>query len=486
MIRLALPKGRNLDAALAAFRAAGIGLGGLDRRRAAACRPRLPEEGVEVLSLEGQGPAALRRARRGRLRHRRQRRARRRWTATSWCRRGWSRGALADVARSAAPRSRRPPGAQVRLATKYPNTARRLVDERPWGAEIVKLSGSIELAPMLASRRAGAGHRADRPHPGRERSGGDRDRGRGGGLSGGQPGVVPAPPRPAQRVASDRLEAAEVVGVREAHCGCSRRIRGAGGGRSSACSPAASWCWIRRSAPGRKDRRRGAPRRRRRLLGRVRGGRRGRGVVRPGARRRCGGRGRSTCRAASSKRWRRRSGRSSGSIAAGAVRLQDGRGRRQAGGAGARRCAASPSTCPGGRAATSTVVMTVVRPASPGSQEIAVATPPASLPVEPGPAPCPGAARRPDRGLGDGRRPRRSPPWPGTRRSAEVDKIVGPGNAWWSRRQEAGVSGDVAIDGLAGPSEVVIVARWTESIRPWSRPTSWPRPSTTRWRRRSS
>lgn len=41
------------------------------------------------------------------------------------------------------------PGAQVRLATKYPRTARRLVATRPWGAEIVELSGSIELAPLL-------------------------------------------------------------------------------------------------------------------------------------------------------------------------------------------------------------------------------------------------------------------------------------------------------------------------------------------------
>jgi ATP phosphoribosyltransferase len=41
------------------------------------------------------------------------------------------------------------PGEQVRLATKYPRTARRLVARRPWGAEIVELSGSIELAPLL-------------------------------------------------------------------------------------------------------------------------------------------------------------------------------------------------------------------------------------------------------------------------------------------------------------------------------------------------
>lgn len=41
------------------------------------------------------------------------------------------------------------PGDQVRVATKYPRTARRLVAARPWGAEVIKLSGSIELAPML-------------------------------------------------------------------------------------------------------------------------------------------------------------------------------------------------------------------------------------------------------------------------------------------------------------------------------------------------
>jgi ATP phosphoribosyltransferase len=40
-------------------------------------------------------------------------------------------------------------GSQVRLATKYPATARRLVAQRPWGAEVLTLSGSVELAPLL-------------------------------------------------------------------------------------------------------------------------------------------------------------------------------------------------------------------------------------------------------------------------------------------------------------------------------------------------
>src|SRR5690606_32161529 len=40
-------------------------------------------------------------------------------------------------------------GDPVRLATKYPATARRLVARRPWGAEVLTLSGSVELAPLL-------------------------------------------------------------------------------------------------------------------------------------------------------------------------------------------------------------------------------------------------------------------------------------------------------------------------------------------------
>ncbi|HEV2844962.1 MAG TPA: ATP phosphoribosyltransferase, partial [Thermoanaerobaculia bacterium] len=51
MIRLALPKGRNLDAALAAFRAAGIHLSGLDSA-SRSLRLQLREEGIEVLSLK--------------------------------------------------------------------------------------------------------------------------------------------------------------------------------------------------------------------------------------------------------------------------------------------------------------------------------------------------------------------------------------------------------------------------------------------------
>jgi ATP phosphoribosyltransferase len=146
VIRLALPKGRNLEPALAAFRAAGLALLGIDSA-GRSLRTALPEEGLEVLSLkdwdlplyvehgiadcgvvgsdvlgETDGdllvPARLREGR---------------------CR-------FSLIGREATPPAA---GSQVRLATKYPRTARRVVAGRPWGAEIVKLSGSVELAPVL-------------------------------------------------------------------------------------------------------------------------------------------------------------------------------------------------------------------------------------------------------------------------------------------------------------------------------------------------
>ena len=51
MIRLALPKGRNLRTALEAFRAAGVGLDGLessDRR----LRASFPDDGLKVFFLK--------------------------------------------------------------------------------------------------------------------------------------------------------------------------------------------------------------------------------------------------------------------------------------------------------------------------------------------------------------------------------------------------------------------------------------------------
>ncbi len=147
MIRLALPKGRNLGPTLAALRRAGLGLAGFenDGRR---LLTRFPDDGVETLLLKDAdlplyveygvadagvvGSDVLDEAGADLL-------VPVRLTA------GGSR--LSLIGR---PRPLPRPGEQVRLATKYPRTARRLVAERPWSAEVVELSGSVELAPLLA------------------------------------------------------------------------------------------------------------------------------------------------------------------------------------------------------------------------------------------------------------------------------------------------------------------------------------------------
>jgi histidinol dehydrogenase len=112
---------------------------------------------------------------------------------------------------------------------------------------------------------------------------------------------------------------------------------------------------------------------------------------------------------------------------------------------------------PGGRAAyPSTVVMTVVPARLAGVQEIAVATPPGSYRSN-------AALRHTLERLGV------TEVWGmggahavaafayGTETVPRVDKIVGPGSAWVTAAKKL-VAGDVAIDGIAGPSEVVIVA----------------------------
>jgi ATP phosphoribosyltransferase len=146
MIRFALPKGRNLEAALAAFRAAGIPFNGFDGA-GRTLRLKIPETGIEVLSLKD-------------------------WDLPLYVGHGIADcgivgsdvlgevdGDLLVPLRLLQGRSRMSligrhrempaPGTQVRLATKYPNTARRVIAGRPWGAEVLKLSGSIELAPVL-------------------------------------------------------------------------------------------------------------------------------------------------------------------------------------------------------------------------------------------------------------------------------------------------------------------------------------------------
>ena len=143
---LALPKGRNLKIALAAFRAAGFGLDGLeesDRR----LRMSFPEDDLDVLMLKD-------------------------WDLPLYVQYGIADCGVvgSDVLEEvdgdllvpvrfkdghcrlsiigyegSMPKA----GEQARLASKYPETARRILASRPWGAEVMKLSGSVELAPLL-------------------------------------------------------------------------------------------------------------------------------------------------------------------------------------------------------------------------------------------------------------------------------------------------------------------------------------------------
>ncbi len=151
MIRLALPKGRNLETALAAFAAGGLDLSRLASDEARGSR-RLwhgfPELGCEVLLLKdrdlplyvGRGVADCGIVGRdvldevdGDL------------LVPLELTGGRSRLALIGRAGRPLPRV----GEQVRLATKYPRTAERFLERQAWSAEILELSGSIELAPLV-------------------------------------------------------------------------------------------------------------------------------------------------------------------------------------------------------------------------------------------------------------------------------------------------------------------------------------------------
>lgn len=158
MIRLALGKGRNLPIALESLRAAGMPLAEVEeaarRLRFEADAPPLgsrsdgqPAERLEILLLKDAdvplyvtyGVADLGVVGSDVLEE--------------------SDGDLLVPARLRAGTSRlsligRPgalptAGSQVRLATKYPQTARRILAGKPWGAEVLTLSGSVELAPLL-------------------------------------------------------------------------------------------------------------------------------------------------------------------------------------------------------------------------------------------------------------------------------------------------------------------------------------------------
>jgi ATP phosphoribosyltransferase len=144
VIRLALPKGRNLSTALDALRAAGLGLAGFDERR---LRQVHPGDELELLLLKDWdlplyvehgiadcgvvGSDVLEEVRGDLLVPLRLRQGRCRFSLIG--------------------RAPEPPvdGAQIRVATKYPRWAERLLRGRPWGAEIFRLSGSVELGPIL-------------------------------------------------------------------------------------------------------------------------------------------------------------------------------------------------------------------------------------------------------------------------------------------------------------------------------------------------
>jgi ATP phosphoribosyltransferase len=144
VIRLALPKGRNLEPALAALRGAGLPLDAFEPRK---LRQTLPGERVELLLLKD-------------------------WDLPLYVEHGIADGGIvgSDVleelgsdllapARLRDGRSRFSligrnaqmprPGDQIRVASKYPRFTQRLLAHRPWGIELVRLSGSVELAPLL-------------------------------------------------------------------------------------------------------------------------------------------------------------------------------------------------------------------------------------------------------------------------------------------------------------------------------------------------
>lgn len=146
MMRLALPKGRNLSFVRAAFARAGLTLDGFDFS-GRLLQQELPEDGVEVLLLKDPdlplyvergvadfgaiGSDVLEESGADLLVPVR--------LVEGGCR-------LSLVGR---PGTKLRNGRQLRLATKYPRTAREWLASRGLGAEILELSGSVELAPVL-------------------------------------------------------------------------------------------------------------------------------------------------------------------------------------------------------------------------------------------------------------------------------------------------------------------------------------------------
>lgn len=147
-MRLALPKGRNLGPTLEAFGAAGLELVDFDDSMLRQRLPRgLGDLDIEILMLKD-------------------------WDVPLYVEYGIAdcgvvgtdvleevQADLLTPLRLAEGRSRfsligvqtelPAAGRQIRVATKYPQWTKRLLAHRPWGAEIFKLSGSVELGPLL-------------------------------------------------------------------------------------------------------------------------------------------------------------------------------------------------------------------------------------------------------------------------------------------------------------------------------------------------
>ena len=120
---------------------------------------------------------------------------------------------------------------------------------------------------------------------------------------------------------------------------------------------------------------------------------------------------------------------------------------------------------PGGRAAyPSTVIMTATLAKLAGVEEIIVATPPrrdgSILPEVAAAARIAGATRI----LLSGGAQAVAALALGTESVPRVDVIVGPGNAWVTEAKKQ-LAGEVRIDGIAGPTEVVIVADGSADAR---------------------
>jgi ATP phosphoribosyltransferase regulatory subunit len=146
LVRLALPKGRSLGSALAALRAAGLALAGLDPEGRRLWQS-FPADGVEVLLLKD-------------------------WDLPLYVERGVAdlgvvgsdvlgelggdllqplrlRDGACRLSLIGPPGPLPAPGSAVRVASKYPATARRALAGLPWSAEVYRLAGSVELAPLL-------------------------------------------------------------------------------------------------------------------------------------------------------------------------------------------------------------------------------------------------------------------------------------------------------------------------------------------------